>query len=47
MTIILSIVAALILVFLAFKVVKGTVRLATLAILVLFCAFVAHEAGAF
>jgi hypothetical protein len=27
--------------------VKGTIRLATLAILVLFCAFVAHRSGAF
>jgi len=47
MTILLAIVAAVVLALLAFKFVKGMIKLAILAVIVLFCAFIAHEAWAF
>ena len=43
----LAILVALVLAFLAFKFVKGMIKFALLAIVVLFCIFIAHEAGAF
>jgi hypothetical protein len=47
MTILLVIVAALVLGFLAFKFVKGMVKFAVLAVVVLFALFIAHRSGAF
>ena len=47
MTIVLAIVAALVLAFLAFRFVKGMIKLAILAAIVLVCIFIAHQAGAF
>jgi len=47
MTIVIAILVALVLAYLAFRFVKGVVKLGTLVILVLFCVFVAHQAGAF
>ena len=47
MSIILAILAALILAFLAFKFIKGMIKFAVLAIVVLIGLFVAHQAGAF
>ena len=44
---VLAILVALVLAFLAFKFVKGMIKFALLAIVVLFCIFIAHEAGAF
>jgi hypothetical protein len=43
----LYIIFALVLAFGAFKFVKGMIKFALLAIIVLFCIFIAHEAGAF
>ena len=47
MTIVLAIVAAFVLAFLAFKFVSGMIKFAVLAVVVLVCAFIAHQAGAF
>jgi uncharacterized membrane protein YfhO len=47
MTIILAILAAILLAFLAFRFVKGMIKFAVLAVIVLVCIFIAHEAGAF
>jgi hypothetical protein len=47
MTVLLTIVAALVLAFLAFKFVKGMIKFALLAVIVLVCIFVAHQSGAF
>ena len=47
MTILLAIVAAIVLAFLAFKFVKGMIKFAVLAVIVLICALIAHDAGAF
>jgi uncharacterized membrane protein YfhO len=47
MSIILAILAALILAFLAFKFIKGMIKFAVLAVVVLIGLFVAHQAGAF
>ena len=44
---ILAIIVAVLLAFVAFKFVKGMIKLALLAVVVLFCVFIAHEAGAF
>ena len=44
---VLAILVALVLAFLAFKFVKGMIKFALLAVVVLFCIFIAHEAGAF
>jgi hypothetical protein len=44
---VLAILVAVVLAFLAFKFVKGMIKFALLAIIVLFCIFIAHEAGAF
>ncbi len=44
---VLAILVALVLAFLAFKFVKGVIKFALLAVVVLFCIFIAHEAGAF
>lgn len=47
MTIILAIVAALVLAFLAFRFVRGMIKFAMLAVVALVCIFIAHQAGAF
>jgi len=47
MTIILAIVAALVLAFLAFKFVTGMIKFAVLAVIVLVFLFIAHQSGAF
>ena len=47
MMIILAIVAALVLAFLAFKFVTGMIKFAVLAVIVLVCLFIAHQSGAF
>ena len=47
MTILLVIVAAVVLAFIAFSFLKGVIRLGTVAILVIMFAFIAHRAGAF
>ena len=44
---VLAILVALVLAFLAFKFVKGMIKFGLLAVVVLFCIFIAHEAGAF
>jgi hypothetical protein len=44
---ILAIIVAVVLAFLAFKFVKGMIKFALLAIVVMFCIFIAHQAGAF
>ena len=43
----LAILVAVVLAFLAFKFVSGMIKFAVLAVIVLFCIFVAHQAGAF
>jgi hypothetical protein len=43
----LAIIVAVLLAFLAFKFVKGMVKFAVLAAIILFCIFIAHQAGAF
>ena len=43
----LAILVAVVLAFLAFKFVSGMIKFAILAVIVLFCIFVAHQAGAF
>jgi hypothetical protein len=47
MTIILAILAAVVLAFLAFKFVSGMIKFGVLAVIVLVCIFIAHQAGAF
>ena len=47
MTVILAILAAVVLAFLAFKLVSGMIKVGVLAVIVLVCIFVAHQAGAF
>ncbi|MEA3060036.1 MAG: hypothetical protein QOE50_1448 [Sphingomonadales bacterium] len=47
MTILLVIVAALVLAFLAFKFVTGMVKFAVLAVVVLVALYIAHQSGAF
>ncbi|HWJ37439.1 MAG TPA: hypothetical protein VNR86_01585 [Sphingomicrobium sp.] len=47
MTVILAILAAVVLALLAFKFVRGMIKLGVLALVVLVCIFVAHQAGAF
>ena len=47
MTIILAIIVAVLLAFFAFKFVKGIIKFAVLAVIVLLCLFIAHEGGAF
>ena len=47
MTILLAILAAVVLAFLAFRFVKGMIKFAVLAVIVLVCALIAHLAGAF
>ena len=44
---ILAIIVAVLLAFLAFKFVKGMIKFAVLAVIVLVCLFIAHQAGAF
>jgi len=44
---IVAILVAVVLAFLAFKFVKGMIKFAVLAVIVLFCIFIAHQAGAF
>ena len=44
---ILAIIVAVLLAFLAFRFVKGMIKFALLAVVVLFCIFIAHQAGAF
>ena len=43
----LAILVAVVLAFLAFKFVSGMIKFAVLAVIVLFCIFIAHQAGAF
>ena len=43
----LAILVAVVLAFLAFKFVKGMIKFAVLAVIILFCVFIAHQAGAF
>jgi hypothetical protein len=45
--IVLAIIVALVLAFVAFKFIKGMIKFAVLAVIVLFGMFVAHQAGAF
>jgi hypothetical protein len=47
MTILLAIVAAIVLAFLAFKFIGGMIKFAVLAVIVLVCLFIAHQSGAF
>ena len=47
MTIVLAILAAIVLAFLAFKFVTGMIKFGVLAVIVLVCIFIAHQAGAF
>jgi hypothetical protein len=47
MSVILAILAAVVLAFLAFKFVSGIIKFAVLAVIVLVCIFIAHQAGAF
>ena len=44
---ILAIIIAVLLAFFAFKFVKGMIKFAVLAVIVLVCIFIAHQAGAF
>ena len=44
---ILAIIVAVLLAFFAFKFVKGIIKFAILAVIVLLCIFIAHQAGAF
>ena len=44
---VLAIIVAVLLAFFAFKFVKGMIKFALLAVVVLFCIFIAHETGAF
>jgi hypothetical protein len=43
----LAIIVAVVLAFLAFRFVSGMIKFAVLAVIVLFCIFIAHQAGAF
>jgi hypothetical protein len=43
----IAILVAIVLAFLAFKFVSGMIKFAVLAVIVLFCIFIAHQAGAF
>ena len=43
----LAILVAIVLAFLAFKFVSGMIKFAVLAVIVLSCIFIAHQAGAF
>jgi hypothetical protein len=43
----LAILVAVVLAFLAFRFVSGMIKFAVLAVIVLFCIFIAHQAGAF
>ena len=47
MSVLLAIVAAIVLAFLAFRFVKGMIKFAVLAVIILVCLFVAHQSGAF
>jgi hypothetical protein len=47
MSIVLATLIALVLAFIAFKFVKGMIKFAVLAVVVLVGLFIAHEAGAF
>jgi hypothetical protein len=47
MTIVLAILAALVLAYLAFRFVKGMIKFALLAVIVLVAYLVGHQAGAF
>lgn len=44
---ILAIIIALVLAFVAFKFIKGMIKLAVIALIMVFCIFVARQAGAF
>jgi len=44
---ILAIIVALLLAFVAFKFIKGMIKFALLAVILLFGLFIAHQAGAF
>ena len=44
---ILAIIIAVLLAFFAFKFVKGMIKFAVLAVIVLVCIFIAHQSGAF
>jgi hypothetical protein len=44
---ILAVIVAVLLAFFAFKFVKGMIKFAILAVIVLLCIFIAHQAGAF
>ena len=44
---ILAVIFAVLLAFFAFKFVKGMIKFAILAVIVLLCIFIAHQAGAF
>jgi hypothetical protein len=43
----LAILVAIVLAFLAFRFVRGMIKFALLAVIVLFCLFIVHQAGAF
>jgi hypothetical protein len=47
MTALLPIIVALVLAFLAFRFVKGMIKFAFLAVIVLVALFIAHQSGAF
>ena len=42
-----AIIVAVLLAFLAFRFVKGMIKFAVLAVIVLVCIFIAHQSGAF
>jgi hypothetical protein len=44
---ILAVIVAVLLAFFAFKFVKGMIKFAILAVIVLLCIFIAHQSGAF
>jgi hypothetical protein len=47
MTIVLVLLAAVVLAFLAFKFVTGMIKFAVLAVVILIALFIAHQSGAF
>jgi uncharacterized membrane protein YfhO len=47
MTIVLVLLAAVVLAFLAFKFVTGVIKFAVLAVVILIALFIAHQSGAF
>ena len=44
---VLAIIVAVVLALIAFKFIKGMIKLAVVGVIILFCLFIAHQAGAF